>query len=289
MASEGRKQLKKKFEAANIGYESYRALIDSMVNIKDDGIDKNDEDGLKLSLRSNTGKLLSFYDDKTINEAEWYVRLNPNNTKGLDFSSRYTEDRSLFLTVVNEVVDRRREKRVRVGVGTNKPQFTLDVDGTVAVKTRVGSFKMGKVPADKRWHTILDEGDGLDDCQAYEIIAHINDNDSSRYALTHAIILVSNGPRGTTIRATSRYLWGKFLNRIKFRRKKVAGKYEIQIRSRDHFGFGRRGENKNVYFRVLKLWDKDFENDNYTETRRVKTTQGGRSDPSKVKRIRRKN
>ena len=36
---EGRAQLKKKFEAANIGYESYRALIDSTINKKDDGID----------------------------------------------------------------------------------------------------------------------------------------------------------------------------------------------------------------------------------------------------------
>lgn len=281
MAIEGREQLKNKFNARNIGYESYRAFIESSVNIKDDGIEKNDEDGLKLSVRGASAKLLSFYDDRTINYAEWFIRLNPGNNKGLDISHRQLEGQSFFLSVVDEVYERKRQKRIRVGIGTNKPQFTLDVDGTVSMKARVGAFKMGKIAADGRWYTILDESDGLESCQAYEIFAHINDNDTRRYALTHAMLLISDGPRGETIKATSRYLWGKFLNRIKFRRKLEAGKWVIQIKSRDHFGFRRGGGNKNIYYRVTKLWDKDFENENYQETKRVV----GKRDPNATKRI----
>ena len=53
---EGRAQLKKKFEAANIGYESYRALIDSTINKKDDGIDIDERDGLRLAPGSDSGR-----------------------------------------------------------------------------------------------------------------------------------------------------------------------------------------------------------------------------------------
>ena len=285
---EGRDQLKKKFKAANIGYESYRALIDSVVNKKDDGIDKNEEDGLKLSVLGTSQKLLSFYPDKTANNAEWFVKLNPNNQKGLDISNRLTNGSSLFMTVVTENIDNKKEKRVRLGVGTSRPQYTLDVEGTVSMHARVGNFKKGTIPADKRWHTILDESEGLDSCQAYEIIAHINDTDQRRYSLTHAIILISDGPRGETIRATSKYLWGKFLNRIKFRRKFENGRYVIQCKARDHHGY-KAGRTKKIYYRITKLWDKDFENDNYIETRRVKKSAvTGKKDPSSLKRIKRK-
>lgn len=283
MINEGREQLKNKFSARNIGYESYRALIESTVNIKDDGLEKNEEDGLKLSVRGTSSKVLSLYDDRTVNFAEWYIRLNPANAKGLDISHRQLEGQSLFLTVVDEVFERKRQKRVRMGVGTNRPQFTLDVNGTVSMRARVGAFKVGKIPADKRWHTILDDADGLESCQGYEIMAHINDNDTERYALTHAMILVSEGPKGAVVKATSKYLWGKFLNRIKIKRRQVGGRWVIQIKARDHFGFRRSGGLKNIYYRVTKIWDKDFENENYIESKRV--ISAGQRDPEQAKRI----
>lgn len=272
---EGREQLKKKFKVANIGYESYRALIDSSVNRKDDGIDIDDRDGLRLAARTETKKLLSFFDDKTDNKPQWFLRMNPDNIKGLDISHITAEGATFFLTV-EEDDDSEEGSSVRLGLGTNKPQYTLDVQGTVSMKARVGAFKSGKVPADKKWYTILDESHGLSNCQAYEIIAHINDNDTDRYALTIATLLISKGRRGETIRITraaSKYFWGKFLNKIKFRWKKVYGKYVIQIRARDHMGYNSVGQTKNVYYRVTKLWDKEFENDNYTETRKVKQSK----------------
>lgn len=272
---EGREQLKKKFKVANIGYESYRALIDSAVNKKDDGIDIDERDGLRLAARTDTKKLLSFFDDRTDNKPQWSIRLNPENILGLDISHVSAEGATFFLTVEGGSQEDELGA-VRLGLGTNKPQYTLDVRGTVSMKTRVGAFKVGKVPADKKWYTILDESHGLSNCQAYEIFAHINDNDTERYALTHAVILISKGRRGETIRitrASSKYFWGKFLNKIKFRWKRVYGKYVIQIKARDHMGYNSVGQTKNIYFRVTKLWDQEFENDNYTETRKVKSAK----------------
>jgi hypothetical protein len=272
---EGRAQLKKKFEAANIGYESYRALIDSTINRKDDGIDIDERDGLRLAPGSDSGRLLSLFGDRAGTAAEWFIRLNPENTKGLDISSELTVGRTLFLTVDEEIVDDELQHEVRVGIGTIKPQFTLDVEGTVAMRARVGTFKAESVPADKQWHTILAEGDGLNDCQAYEIFAHIFDNKTERYSLTHAVILIAKGRRGERIkitRASSRYLWGRFLNRIRFRIKREYGKEVVQMRARDHYGFTVDGKPKMIFYRVTKIWDKSFENEGYRERRNVKQT-----------------
>lgn len=272
---EGRAQLKKKFEAANIGYESYRALIDSSINKKDDGIDIDEIDGLRLSPNSDSARLLSLFSDRTANSAEWFIRLNPDNNRGLDISSELTEGRSLFLTVDENDLDEEMQPTIKIGVGKMKPQYTLDVDGTVAAHARVGTFKASSIPADKQWHTILSETDGLTDCQAYEIFAHIYDNDSERYALTYATLLIAKGRRSERIkitRASSRYLWGRFLNRIKFRIKREYGKDVVQMKARDHYGFSATGKPKSIFFRITKLWDRDFENDGYSEKRNVKQT-----------------
>lgn len=272
---EGRSQLKKKFEAANIGYESYRALIDSSINKKDDGIDIDEIDGLRLSPNSDSSRLLSLFSDRTANSAEWFIRLNPENNQGLDISSELTEGRTLFLTVDEDDLDEEMQPTIKVGIGTMKPQYTLDVDGTIGAKARVGTFKVGSIPADKQWHTIINESEGLTDCQAYEIFAHIYDNDSERYSLTHAVILIAKGRRGERMkitRASSRYLWGRFLNRIKFRIKREYGKDVVQMKARDHYGFSASGKAKAIFFRITKLWDREFENEGYQEKRNVKQT-----------------
>lgn len=278
---EGRSQLKKKFEAANIGYESYRALIDSSINKKDDGIDIDEIDGLRLSPNSDSSRLLSLFSDRTANSAEWFIRLNPENNQGLDISSELTEGRTLFLTVDEDDLDEEMQPTIKVGIGTMKPQYTLDVDGTVGARARVGTFKVGSIPADKQWHTIINESDGLTDCQAYEIFAHIYDNDSERYALTQATILIAKGRRAERMkitRASSRYLWGRFLNRIKFRIKREYGKDVVQMKARDHYGFSATGKPKAIFFRITKLWDREFENEGYQEKRNVKQTM-----PKKIK------
>ncbi|HEX2900409.1 MAG TPA: hypothetical protein VHS96_11880, partial [Bacteroidia bacterium] len=118
-------------------------------------------------------------------------------------------------------------------------------------------------------------GDGLNDCQAYEIFAHIYDGKTERYSLTHAVILIAKGRRGERIkitRASSRYLWGRFLNRIKFRIKREYGKEVVQMRARDHYGFTVDGKPKMIFYRVTKIWDKAFENEGYRERRNVKQT-----------------
>lgn len=272
---EGRAQLKKKFEAANIGYESYRALIDSTINKKDDGIDIDERDGLRLAPGSDSGRLLSLFGDRAGTTAEWFIRLNPDNNKGLDISSDFTPGRTLFLSVDEDYIDDELQHEVKVGIGTMKPQFTLDVEGTVAMRARVGTFKASSIAADKQWHTILSENDGLNDCQAYEIFAHIYDNQTERYALTHAVILIAKGRRGQRIkltRASSSYLWGRFLNRIKFRIKREYGKEVVQMKARDHYGFSSDGKPKTIFYRVTKLWDRSFENEGYLERRNVKQT-----------------
>ena len=56
------------------------------------------------------------------------------------------------------------------GFLSQNPKTKLDVNGILGAKSRVGTYKMGKVPADGRWHDIIVE---LNGSHAFEVVAHV--------------------------------------------------------------------------------------------------------------------
>ncbi len=261
----GRDGLKTRFKN-NIGLEAYKALIESTVNLKDDGLEKNEKDGLKLTLTGSSKKLLSFY-ERMKDSPSWSISLNPDNQEGLSFNEGSDLPR-IFL-----------KEGGNMGIDTSDPRYTLDVAGLVAMEGRVGNFAQGHADADGKWHSIIDRQDG---CKAFEVMAHINDEDGKRFALTHAIILISKGVKGTrrqikSAQAGSRWLWGRFFNKIVFAWKlnKEASEdgpeyYDLMIKTRTHYGLD-NDKPKQVFYRVTKLWDKEFENDHYPTGRSMRT------------------
>lgn len=248
--------------------KAFEHLVDSALNIKDDGLGINPEEGLILTSKGPSKKLASFFQrisDKS--SPLWSIALDSEKgTKGLNFigggkSRMFISDKG------------------QVGINSETPNYELDVNGLISAKGIVGSFARGKASADSEWHTIQSLSN-MEGCQAFEIFAHINDEKDKRFGLTYGTLLLSSGAKGynnkvRTIEAGSKWLWGKFFNKIKFRwaiddLNSINGleRYMVQIKSKSHFGM-LNGQPKKIFYRVRKLWDKNFELDQYPEQKWV--------------------
>ncbi|MDB4539888.1 hypothetical protein N9231_05650, partial [Saprospiraceae bacterium] len=159
--------------------KAFEHLVDSALNIKDDGIGINPENGLVLSAKGPSKNLLSFYQrvsDKT--KPVWNISLDSEeNSKGLNFNSNGKS----FLFI---------QENGNVGIHTVNPNYELEVNGLISAKGWIGSYAKGYCPADGKWHT-LDKLRNLDGCVAFEVFAHINDDKDRRYGLTYANLLMS--------------------------------------------------------------------------------------------------
>ncbi|MCC6459596.1 MAG: hypothetical protein IT260_03930 [Saprospiraceae bacterium] len=229
-------------------------FVQSTLNILSDGIDVDSTNGLKLEAKGGNRKLISFFEKIKDRSPVWNMAFDDGKrSQGLNFSEG--EESRLFL-----------QKGGNVGVGTTTPLFRMQVEGVVSMKGRVGDFAAGHVPADAQWKAILTN---LDGCQGFEVFAHIIDADNSRHALTYAVLLMSDkkGNRNyiRTVDATSHWLWGRFLNKIRFRwtidmeNSRDSLRYKLEIRSRSRYGMP-GGRIPQIFYRVSKLWDRNYEN-----------------------------
>lgn len=244
--------------------KAFEHLVDSALNIKDDGLGINPENGLVLTAKGPSKHMMSFYQRVSDKSSPlWNISLDSNEqTRGLNFNQKGKS--ILFL-----------KDDGNIGINTVTPNYELEVNGLISTKGLLGSYSKGYCVADGKWHT-LENLRNLDGCIAFEVFAHINDDKDRRYGLTHATLMMSHTKRGhknklRTLDAGSKFLFGKFLNKIKFRwvlddlnSEPGKPKYMVQLKTRSHYGM-KDGATKNVFYRVRLLWDKEFENDSYPD------------------------
>ena len=73
------------------------------------------------------------------------------------------------------------KKEGLVGINTLDPKYAFDVNGTVGMRSRVGTHAIGSVPGDGSWHSILSNLDGVN---GYEVTANIKGKlGSGRYSI----------------------------------------------------------------------------------------------------------
>jgi hypothetical protein len=244
MAQLNRQTLRNYFKRGNLPTEEHFAdLIDSTVNIVDDGIDRGGESGFRLSPVGYSKKLMSFYRNMQSRQPDWHLSLNENDIPGLSLHEAGKGPRLVM------------KEGGHTGINTANPKHTLDVNGTVAMKSRVGTLMQGTVPGDGKWHDIVSM---LDKPCAFEVMARIDGKvGSGKYALAHAIAVNTYGGRLSfgRIRKTDAY-YGGFFNRLRFRWTGALFHYALQVRTSSHYGIDEKtGEPYSIQFRITGLME----------------------------------
>lgn len=168
--------------------EAFSDLIDSMVNIVDDGFDKTAEDGMRVAQLDGNSKLVSFFDEITVKQPLWSISFSMSgygDGKNLSFYPRNDSAASLTLAGIEADPEQGTPAKIRVGINKDKPEHALDVCGVIASEGRIGreGRREFQVRADGKWHPVIT---GLDGCQAFEVMAGVGRKRSGKYALMHA-------------------------------------------------------------------------------------------------------
>ncbi len=222
MTIRNRETLRKFFDEGRLPTrDHFSDMIESMLNMSDEGFNKSPENGLEVSAPASEDALVSFY---RASGAKTAPTAHP--TGPVQWSMAFGGESDQLHFHHGGVHDSRERQPVlaldaqeRVGIATGHPRTTLDVAGTVAAQGRVGTCSWpGLEPllADGEWHDLTGP---LTGCQAFEVVAGVGCYPGGgRYAMLHAVAMNAFNPTAG---------WLDF-----FQRKK-------QIRSHDAW-YGRR-------------------------------------------------
>lgn len=244
MAEKNRKTLKTYFEkGAMPSAEHFATLIDSTLNKQEDGIERNKKEGFKISSFSDYPTLFSFFKDSSASsKAVCSVDLD-----GVDNSLILSSDSQRGLLDLDLTQN-------RVGINTTEPKYDLDVQGVVAAKGNIGTYKQGFVPADGSWHAISDE---LYGCHGFQITAGVGQKQTGKYALIRATALNSHNPRGiwfnlfglkNRIKCQHAYYRSR-VDKLSLRWNSKADKYWLEIKSNSAYSSDIR-----IRYHLSQLW-----------------------------------
>ena len=190
MSRQSRDTLKSYFrEGSRPSEDDFADLIDSALNITDEGFRKTPPDGLRVASLGDSHALMSFYTPRSdADRAEWSIGLG-EDFKRLSIHRPGVAGAPL-LTLAPEG---------RVGVGKTSPQDERDVEGVIRSEGRRGreaqdriiDGKADRLVADGQFHALTGDLHGV---QAFEIIAGVGLPDTGRFALMHAIALNTFNP-----------------------------------------------------------------------------------------------
>ena len=223
MGIKNRETLKNYFKKGGFATEKqFIDLIESSMNVIDDGITIKPKTGLKINPLGESSKLISFFKKNSQKKAEFSLDID-NVSEGLSFQGE--KDVSLIKI----------KKDGNIGINCVEPDFQLEVDGTIGMKSRVGVFNKGSVPADGKWHSILTKLDGI---SAFEITAVAKGKiNTGHYCVSHAIALSTFGGRGSKskIKNTTAY-YGGYFDKIVYKWSGNLHDYGLMAKTRRDYG-----------------------------------------------------
>ena len=243
MALINRQTLKNYFQKGGFATEKHFVdLIDSSLNMIDDGISINQKQGFKLNPIGFSTRLMSFFKKATQNEPDFTVNINQDNVEGLSINNREGEPLLKF------------DQNKQIGVHTNEPRFDFDVRGVLGIDSKSGNHIVGEVDGDGSWQTIISNLDGIN---GFEVVASIRGKmGSGRYAIAHAIALSTFGGKSSRNRIKNTHAYyGSFMNRLSFRWVGEMHNYELQVRTRRHYGVSELdGQPYKIKFNVSRFF-----------------------------------
>lgn len=235
MAKTNRRTLKEYFgKGKKPDSGQFADLIDSMLNIVDDGFNKSAERGLQLSPLDDEGAVMEIRRNILDNEPAWIVALGKGGE--LNIHRGLEEEPLVSLFQDGKIV-----------LGT-KDKIELDINGTVRADSFTGNYLKGQVPANGQWQNIGELEYG---CMGYQIEAACGLKGKGRYALAEATAIHCFG-KHPSIRSSHSWFGSRF-NRIQFRWYSEGLNCRLQVRTRSDYG-----EDVWVHYCIKRLFDMDF-------------------------------
>jgi len=279
MASRNRETLRNYFRDGKLPSEHHFSdLVDSMLNMVDEGFRKSADHGVEISTPAGHDALISFYRDRSPNsakstisfggEAENHEQILFNIGASRADAEADRRDRVPVLTLdASSGGDADAAALVqRVGINQRNPGAELDVRGVIRSEGRMGALapqSADSLLADGTWHDITPPMRG---CQAFEVMAGVGQEHSGKFALLHAVALNTYNPAGGLIRqVVDRFFSRKSIRRtsahysrrcdqLELRWQGGSGRdgdYRLQIRSRCAYG---NGKEVRIQCYLTRLW-----------------------------------
>lgn len=258
MTKRNRDTLKKRFgEGEMPSSTDFGDLIESVLNIHDDGIAHNERDGLRLTQVSADSRVLSLYSAVEEESTAWAFGLDGrSSTLTLDAARRGNgrdelaadddEDGGGY-AVLTLLAPGEGYPDARVGINTRRPRYELEVDGVVGSAGRIGAVGTRAAPADAEWHSV---GGPYQGCSALEVMAGVGKRESGKYALMHAFAMRTFDAKGEFSYHQAHY--GSRRHRLQLRwldDKTAPGNYYLQLRVGCAYGEGTR-----ICYHLTSLW-----------------------------------
>ena len=235
MAKTNRRTLKEYFGRGKKPTNTQFAdLIDSMLNIVDDGFNKSAERGMLLSPLDDNGAVMEVRRNILDEKPQWVIALGKNRELHIH---REMEEEALITLCP--------DGRILLG-GSN--QVRLEVNGSIQANSVTGNYLQGAVPANGQWQEIggMDYG-----CIGYHIVAACGLKGKGRYGIADVTAMHCFGKHP---RIWSRRSWfGNRFNKIQFRWHSNGLNCGLQLRTRSNYG-----EGVQVHYRVSNLFDMEF-------------------------------
>ncbi len=264
MTSRTRETLRKYFRVGSSPTEAhFRDMIDSMLNMTDEGFSKTAEHGVKIFTPSGRNSLISFFRESKPNDRQAYITFGAEDDKrtqllfqvGEDADGGNAEDRVPVLTLEvktdTDADGAKTLKRHQVGINQQNPQTELDVNGVVRARGRMGGIEPDKpatIIANGQWQDLTGP---LQGCRAFEVMAGVGLPQSGKFAMLHAVALNAFNPAESRLRflanlffpkkkisQTSSY-YSRRCDQIELRWEGDSGRdasYKLQIRTRCAYG-----------------------------------------------------
>ena len=232
MAKTNRETLKGYFSSGKKPTERhFQDLVDSMLNIVDDGMNKSAGNGLQLSPLEENGAVLEFFGNILDEHPLWKVQVDRKN--GCLHVGKGEEEESL-LTLYSD-------NRIEL-------KGNVELTGTLKADAFVGGYNCGELPADGQWHDLTFEAEGQPvGCRAYRVMAGCGKKGKGKYALVEATAMHCHGSH-RRIRCVHSW-FGIHFNRLRLRWNKQGDTWRLQIRSRCDYG-----DDIKLRFQVTELW-----------------------------------
>jgi len=276
MAKQNRETLKRFFSAGKLPTEEHFAdLVDSSLNIIDEGFDKTEEFGFEITPQKGSDdseNLISFFRKLTDKLPSWSISYHARN-ESLQFihTNAATNERKTVLSLDQDgkitVCGEEFNEAAIANGELDSNQVKLDVGGAIRSPARlgIGLNNETSVPADGEYQPITEKLTGI---QALEVVAKVELREEKRFAILHAIALNAYNPPWRVLNFWNRSRRVKYhqsyhsgpRDRLKLRWESVADEdnpgveqFRLCIKS----AFRYPGDAR-IEYHITRLWDSEW-------------------------------